>query len=60
MIDYMIITGTNRALFEQAIKRELENGWQLQGGISYKYRYPESLGKEGGHYAQALVRKEGK
>ena len=60
MIDYMIITGRTRVAFEQDVKRKLENGWQLQGGVSYKYESYDLPTGEEGHFAQALVKKEEK
>jgi len=56
----MIITGRTRVAFEQDVKRKLENGWQLQGGVIYEFKRHDSPFGEEGNFAQALVKKEEK
>ena len=48
VIDYKVVSGSDKDILRRAVLSELQGGWQLQGGVSFT----------GYHFIQALVKYE--
>jgi len=60
MAEYVIVSHAETIEVEKIVKKMLNEGWKLAGGISMAYKHEHSLHNEHipGHlvYAQALVK----
>ena len=53
---YMVVVATDRLDFEEDVRARLDDGWQLQGGVSISFRAAaESYNEPYIIYAQAIV-----
>ncbi len=57
-LDYKIVISKNQYTFHHEVEKELNNGWELVGGVSQTLTQPSGyLNMQDIQYAQALTKK---